>query len=126
MTEALPDEPFGDVVEKTRDLINRQALFILERDGTPLSMAHWTRDLGTSCAVTGVFTPQRLRGRGYGSLITACLTEMLLQRGRSETSLVANADNLTSNHIYRAIGYEYAGDTIDVKVSWQANSDRGS
>lgn len=116
--EAFPLGPVRDVSTKTRDLIERRVLYVLERDGTPVSMAHWTRDLGTSCAVTGVYTPPSFRKKGYASLITARLTKLLLDSGKRETCLVANAGNLTSHHIYEAIGYEFVGDAIDVDVSW--------
>jgi predicted GNAT family acetyltransferase len=123
--EAFPLGPVRDVYSKTRDLIERRVLYVLERDGTPVSMAHCTRDLGQSCAVTGVYTPPSFRKKGYASLITARLTKLLLDSGKRETSLVANAGNLTSQHIYEAIGYEFVGDAIDVDVSWGKRGGEG-
>jgi RimJ/RimL family protein N-acetyltransferase len=52
-----------------------------------------------------VFTPAHNRSRGYGSAVTAALSDELL-RGGSRVMLYADAENPTSNHVYRAIGFE--------------------
>ncbi len=52
-----------------------------------------------------VFTPEELRGRGYGSAVTAWLSERLLATG-SRVMLYADADYPTSNAVYQRLGFE--------------------
>ncbi|MHB8378367.1 MAG: GNAT family N-acetyltransferase [Acidimicrobiales bacterium] len=58
-----------------------------------------------------VFTPAENRGRGYGSAVTAALCHELLNRG-SRVMLYADADNPTSNGVYRRIGFRAIDDVV--------------
>lgn len=60
---------------------------------------------GLVTRVGPVYTPANLRGHGYGSAITASLSEELL-RGGSRVMLYADEANRTSNSIYQHIGYQ--------------------
>jgi predicted GNAT family acetyltransferase len=52
-----------------------------------------------------VYTPPSLRGRGYGTAVTAALTRLAFERGHRFAMLFTDVDNPTSNQIYAAIGY---------------------
>ncbi len=52
-----------------------------------------------------VYTPPRLRGRGYASAVVAELSQTLLDRGRRFCFLFTDLANPTSNAIYERIGY---------------------
>lgn len=108
LEEALPHEK-GDGYAVAEGSIREGGLFVL---GDRLAMAARARDIGTSCTVAMVYTPPNLRGRGYGSLVTALLTQKLLGEGRKETHLYTDRANPTSNKIYRAIGYEHVADSL--------------
>jgi len=54
--------------------------------------------------------PPELRGRGYGSALTAALTQQLLDGGRRFCFLFTDLANPTSNSIYQRIGYRAVAD----------------
>jgi RimJ/RimL family protein N-acetyltransferase len=63
-----------------------------------------------------VFTPAENRGRGYGSAVTACLSETLLAQG-SRVMLYADADNPTSNGVYQRIGFHPIDNVVQFDLS---------
>jgi len=70
---------------------------------------------GLVTRVAPVYTPANLRGHGYGSAVTASLSEELL-RGGSRVMLFADAANPTSNSIYQHIGYQLIDDVVQFDV----------
>ncbi len=110
--EAVPHDPPVNGAQHAESKIKGECFYVLEKDGTLLSMAGLSRDIGTSCSVNFVYTPKDLRKNGYASVVTARLTQHLLDRGRTETNLYADATNPTSNKIYQDIGYEFVCDSI--------------
>lgn len=115
--EAAPNDPQVDGVELAKARINNQMIFVAERSGQLISMAAWARDIETSCSVNLVYTPMTLRGNGYASVVTAKLTQHLLNSGKIETNLYTDMSNPTSNKIYQKIGYEFVCDSIYLGVS---------
>ena len=59
-----------------------------------------------------VYTPKERRRCGYASALVATLAEHALARGCIAASLSTDVRNPTSNHIYRAIGFEPIGETV--------------
>jgi GNAT superfamily N-acetyltransferase len=59
---------------------------------------------GSFTRIGPVFTPEDLRGHGYGSAVTAALCEELVAR-RSRVILYADADYPTSNRVYQHLGF---------------------
>jgi len=110
--EAVPHDPPSDWVKMAEGKLKGGTLFVVEKDGAPVSMAAVSRDLESSCSVNFVFTPRELRGKGYASAVTAMLTQSLLEKGKSETVLYTDMANPTSNKIYQNIGYEFVCDSI--------------
>lgn len=53
-----------------------------------------------------VYTPPDKRGRGYASVATAGVSQMLLDSGRKFCFLYTDLRNPTSNKIYQQIGYK--------------------
>jgi predicted GNAT family acetyltransferase len=53
-----------------------------------------------------VYTPRQQRGRGYGSAVTAAVSQLNLGRGRRFCFLYTDLANPTSNAIYLRLGYE--------------------
>jgi uncharacterized protein len=60
-----------------------------------------------------VYTPPDLRGRGYGSAVTAHATQEQLAAGRDYCFLYTDLANPTSNKIYMNIGYERVCDSAE-------------
>ncbi|WP_314174697.1 GNAT family N-acetyltransferase [Streptomyces winkii] len=74
-------------------------------DGTPVSMAGSTSMTGGMVRVDPVYTPARLRGRGYAGAVTAEVSRAALAAGATDVVLFADPANPTSNAVYRRIGY---------------------
>jgi predicted GNAT family acetyltransferase len=108
--EALPGSPEAHV---ERFVDGRAAgigsLVLWEDDSRVVSLAGHAGETPNGFRVGPVYTPPELRGRGYGSALTAALTEHLLERRRF-CFLYTDLANPTSNSIYRRIGYRAVTD----------------
>jgi uncharacterized protein len=89
-----------------------RAMYLWE-DGCPVSMAGTTGPTPNGMRIGAVYTPRELRGRGYGSAVTAAASQAVLDSGRSFTFLYTDLANPTSNHIYQQIGYQAVCDVDD-------------
>jgi predicted GNAT family acetyltransferase len=110
--EALPQAPPEDAVGwLERNLSNPDAGIELWIDeGEPVSFAGYGGSTPNGIRVGPVYTPPELRRRGYASALTAELTRMLLEGGRTFCFLFTDLANPTSNSIYLRIGYEPVSD----------------
>ena len=110
--EALPQAPPEDAVGwLERNLSNPDAGIELWVDeGEPVSFAGYGGSTPNGIRVGPVYTPPELRRRGYASALTAELTRMLLEGGRTFCFLFTDLANPTSNSIYQRIGYEPVSD----------------
>ena len=90
--------------------IERDLLFVWDRDGDPVSL------IGRTVAVAGVprigpvYTPPALRGRGYASTAVAALSRRLFAHGARRVVLFTDLGNPTSNKIYGEVGYRRLAD----------------
>ena len=73
-------------------------------DGRPVSLVGHARPAAGVARVGPVYTPDSQRGRGFGSALTAFVSQVLLDRG-FQVCLYTDLANPTSNKIYAAIGY---------------------
>ncbi|MFR9723358.1 GNAT family N-acetyltransferase [Streptomyces sp. MS19] len=78
--------------------------------GTPVSMAGTTAMVGGMIRVDPVYTPARLRGRGYAAAVTAEASRSALAAGATDVVLFADPANATSNALYRRLGYAHLTD----------------
>lgn len=115
--EAVPHDPQVDTEKLAAERIGKKLIHLLKFEGQPVSMAQFGRDIGTAACINFVYTPPKSRGRGFGSLVTAHLTNKLLLGGRSEISLFTDMANPTANKIYQAIGYEFVCESLHLRVS---------
>jgi predicted GNAT family acetyltransferase len=120
--EAVPYDPpiIGAVLARSK--IDKRMIYVMEKNGDLVSMAAWSRDIETSCSVNLVYTPKAIRKKGYASLVTAKLTQHLLNTGKKETNLYTDMTNPTSNKIYKDIGYEFVCDSIQYSIDPHKNS----
>jgi predicted GNAT family acetyltransferase len=79
-------------------------------DGETVSFAGYGGLTPNGIRIGPVYTPPELRGRGYGSALTAALTQQLLDGGRRFCFLFTDLANPTSNSIYQRIGYRPVSD----------------
>jgi predicted GNAT family acetyltransferase len=81
-----------------------------DANGTPVSMCRKAREASFGTSVSGVYTPDALRGHGYASHLVALFSQKLLDEGAPRCLLFTDAENPTSNGIYQRIGYNYCCD----------------
>ncbi|MGQ5602890.1 GNAT family N-acetyltransferase [Streptomyces sp. EKS3.2] len=74
-------------------------------DGTPVSMAGANPMIAGVVQVDPVYTPARLRGRGYAGAVTVAVSRAARAAGAEEVVLYTNAANPTSNALYQRLGY---------------------
>lgn len=90
--------------------INNKTLYLLRTsNGQFVSMAANNRATKNSACVSLVYTPNKCRGNGYGSLVTAMVSKKMLDNGKAFCTLFTDLTNPTSNSIYKKIGYEMIG-----------------
>ncbi|MGH2500155.1 MAG: GNAT family N-acetyltransferase, partial [Candidatus Limnocylindria bacterium] len=90
-------------------------LWLWEDAGAAVSMAGYGGRTSNGVRVGPVYTPPRLRGRGYATNLVARLSAWLLESGRSFCFLYTDLANPTSNRIYEDIGYERVCDSADYR-----------
>jgi predicted GNAT family acetyltransferase len=84
--------------------------------GLPRAMAAAAGATDSGMRIGYVYTPPEWRGRGYGSAVTAAVTQRQLDHGYQRCFLYTDLSNPTSNDIYRRLGYEPVCDVMDVRV----------
>lgn len=113
--EAHGDAPgHGDQTAAVADRLSYGGLTLWEDGGVPVSMAGLTRQVAGMVRVDGVYTPPRLRGRGYASAVTAAVSETALAGGAEEVLLYTDLANPVSNSIYQRIGYQPVEDRVEL------------
>jgi len=116
--EALPDDPPGDPAGPVdRRLARGGLLWVWEAGGEPVSTAYLTTPAAGVARVSGVYTPPRLRGRGYASACVALMSQRALDAGALACMLYTDLSNPTSNKIYQAVGYRPVADTREWRFS---------
>lgn len=111
--EALPEG--APHPESSEDFVDRRHAdpdggLVFWEDGEPVSIAGYGGLTPNGIRVGPVYTPPEHRGRGYGSAVTAALTQRLLDGGRRFCFLFTDLANPTSNSIYQRIGYRAVSD----------------
>ncbi len=94
-------------------------ILLWEDEGEPVSLAGWGGRTPNGIRVGPVYTPPRLRGRGYATALTAELSQQLLDGrlfdgGRRFCFLYTDLANPTSNAIYERIGYRRVAESAEV------------
>ncbi len=104
--DALPDDiPSAEEARESSRIRIADGSFYLWEDTQPVALAGWTRPTPHGCSIGPVYTPQAFRRKGYGTALTAALSQTLLDAGRQYVALFTDLANPTSNSIYQKIGY---------------------
>ena len=107
-TEKRHEEGLEEMLD--RRIRNRSLHFLIDTEGTPCSMAALSRESRNASTLSLVYTPDHLRGKGYGSLVTALLSQKLIKR-KPICNLYTDLLNPTSNSIYQKIGFKKVGES---------------
>ncbi|MDH6131286.1 GNAT superfamily N-acetyltransferase [Kitasatospora sp. MAA4] len=92
-------------------------LHVWEDGGRPTAMVATSSMAAGMAWIASVFTPPQLRGRGYGSAVTAAASAAALAGGAAGVLLFTDPANATSNSIYRKIGYRPVEDQVVLSLS---------
>ena len=87
--------------------------FALWEDGEVVSISGFGGETPHGIRIGPVYTPPRLRRRGYASALVAELSRRLLEDGRDYCFLYTDLANPTSNRIYMDVGYELVCESAD-------------
>ena len=96
--------------------MSTRGAYLWENAG-PVSLAAYSGHTLHGARVGPVYTPPAQRGRGFGSAVTAVLSQHLLDSDRQFCCLFANLANPTPNHIYQTIGYTPVCDVAEYQFS---------
>lgn len=102
----------GDEAQFVDDRLSYGGLRLWERAGEPVSFAGVSRPGAGIVRVGPVYTPSEHRRHGYGTAVTAALTQATLDAGAAGVVLFTDLANPTSNAIYQTIGYEPVEDRV--------------
>jgi RimJ/RimL family protein N-acetyltransferase len=102
--EAIPQDPVPTPEQLAQSAASGRFQFWIV-DGEPVSMAGIMRRTRHAAAIAGVYTPPRLRGRGYAGSVTAAVVDAIFAEGRSVACLYVDLRNPYSSRCYAKIGF---------------------
>ncbi|MFJ4777381.1 GNAT family N-acetyltransferase [Streptomyces sp. NPDC088762] len=108
--------PGGASETALRDRISYGGILLWEDAGDPVSLASFTRPVGSAARVGPVYTPPALRGHGYAAGVTHAASQAAYAAGASEVVLFTDLANPTSNGIYLRLGYTPVEDRLEVEA----------
>jgi predicted GNAT family acetyltransferase len=99
-----------EATQLARAKILEKQFWVWEVEGEVVSMAGVERPTRHGITVVLVYTPPQARGKGFASNLVAQITQLQLQNGKRFCCLHTDADNPTSNKIYKDLGYYEVGE----------------
>lgn len=111
--------PAHGIEESVAQQVHQRALWIWDNGDAPVAMAGHAPLVPTPAGVVGrigpVYTPLALRGRGYGSAVTAAVAMSLLPQC-STIMLFADAAKPEVNRMYARLGFVEAARIVEVRL----------
>ncbi|MEV8335186.1 GNAT family N-acetyltransferase [Streptomyces niveus] len=98
-------QPGADYTPATAERIATGRMWLWDVAGAPVAMASVSPIVAGQARVSPVYTPLRLRGRGYGGAVTAAVSRAARDAGAEQVLLFADLANPTSNALYQRLGY---------------------
>ncbi len=93
-------------MDEIRSQITAGRFAVVRKDGKIVSAAKKTRETEHLCSISGVFTLEEYRGKGFARQTVTYLTKSILNSGKL-AYLFVDKTNPISNHLYQSIGYIY-------------------
>lgn len=100
-----------------KDVVPFQLLELIKENGKAVAMARSSRENGEFVAVNGVYTLPEHRNKGYASAIVACISDFILQNGKTP-ALYTDLSNPSSNRAYKNIGFTEQTPIDQVYLDW--------
>lgn len=109
-------EPAGTdhTAATVRRIEDGRLLFWESAPGVPVSMAGRTPLVAGQIRVAPVYTPPRLRGRGYAAAVTAAVSGAAREAGADEVLLFTDTANPTTNALYPRLGYRPVAEYVSL------------
>ncbi|MDQ3022279.1 MAG: GNAT family N-acetyltransferase [Bacteroidota bacterium] len=104
----------GELKKDTLDKIKREVFYCWTDNKNIVSIAAIMRTTKNTGVIGLVFTPKLYRGNGYATSLVLTLSNEILNKGFSKCVLYTDKSNLTSNSIYKKIGYEPVEEFTDI------------
>jgi predicted GNAT family acetyltransferase len=108
-------EPGRSEFNVRRSLATGNGSFLWEVDGEVVSYAVASAPAVGMSKVAPVYTPPEHRGKGYGSAVTAAVSQWAIDAGAENVLLFTDLANPTSNSIYQRIGYRPVYDATELE-----------
>jgi GNAT superfamily N-acetyltransferase len=102
---------------EVQDRLGHGGIAVWAAGGEPVSFAAVSRLVAGMARVGPVYTPPQLRGRGYGTAVTAAVSQQALRAGAEDVLLYTDLANPVSNSIYQRIGYRPVEDRVVLAFS---------
>jgi predicted GNAT family acetyltransferase len=96
---------------------NGDSLILWEDGGKPVSWACASKPIGGMTRVGPVWTPPGHREHGYGSAVTAAVSQHARDAGADDVVLFTDLTNPVSNSIYQKIGYRPVYDATELEFA---------
>lgn len=96
---------------------NRDSIILWEDRGVPVSWAVASAPIGGMSRVGPVYTPPEHREHGYGSAVTAAVSQHAMDAGARDVILFTDLTNPVSNSIYQKIGYRPVYDATELEFT---------
>lgn len=98
-------EPAVDPDLDAERRVSDHSLYLWDVGSRPVSMAGNSYPVAGAARISLVYTPPKLRGRGYAGACVAEVSRRLLDAGNRECLLYTDLANPTANSVYSRIGY---------------------
>jgi RimJ/RimL family protein N-acetyltransferase len=114
-------EAFGHLRDPDGPAVLRRMLdmgdsaLLWEDGGQPVAWAVASAPIGGMSRVGPVYTPPAHRAHGYGSAVTAAVSQHARDAGAHDVILFTDLANPTSNSIYQKIGYRPVYDSTELE-----------
>jgi RimJ/RimL family protein N-acetyltransferase len=110
-------EPGSEESSVRRAMKMRSGLVLWEVEGLVVSYAAAGAPIDGMSRVGPVYTPPDQRGHGYGSAVTAAVSQWAVDAGAEHVVLFTDLANPVSNSIYQRIGYRPRYDQAELEFA---------
>jgi predicted GNAT family acetyltransferase len=109
----------GGVEEGASEIRRRfeigDSVVLWEDGGKPVAWANASKPIDGMSRVGPVYTPPEHREHGYGSAVTAAVSQHAIDAGADDVILFTDLTNPVSNSIYQKIGYRPVYDSTELE-----------
>lgn len=113
-TVPLPTAPDPEAVRTREDRGARHLLWVVDDD--PVALAGHSVVVDAMARIGPVYTPQALRGRGFGAAVTAAAARSAQRAGADQVVLFTDAGYAPSNAVYRRLGFEVVDEFCELTL----------